>query len=63
MATTYPVLLRIAQAAQPEGVSITVVEHTKEQDEHRYVPDGNLIELKEQLTAMGGPIQKRKKKW
>ncbi|XP_037027451.1 39S ribosomal protein L48, mitochondrial [Bradysia coprophila] len=62
MAPVYPVLLRLAQASLPEGVSITVVEHTKEQDELRYVPDGNLNELKQQLDEMGGPVQKKKRK-
>lgn len=59
----YPILLRLAQASQPEGVSITVAEHTKDYEEHRYVPDNNLNELKVQLDEMGGPSTKKKKKW
>lgn len=53
-------LLRLAQAAQPEGVSITVVEHAEEHEECRYVPDNELLDLKSQLDDMGGPIKKKK---
>lgn len=60
-APNYPILLRLAQAAQPEGVSITMVEHSDEYDEHRYVPDKDLKDLKNQLDEMGGPVTKKKK--
>lgn len=59
-APDYPILLRLAQAAQPEGVSITMVEHLDEHDENRYVPDNDLKELKNQLDEMGGPVKKKK---
>lgn len=55
-----PVLLRLAQAAQPEGVSLTLIEHLEEHDENRYVPDNDLRDLKHQLDEMGGPLKKKK---
>lgn len=58
----YPILLRVAQAALPEGVTLNVVEHQPEHDEIRYVPDNDLRELKEQLEEMGGPRKLKKKK-
>ncbi len=57
----YPILLRLAQAAQPEGVSITVEEHIDEHEEYRYVPDKDLNELKQQLDDMGGPSTKKRR--
>lgn len=59
-APIYPILLRLAQAAQPEGVSITVVEHVDDYDEYRFVPDKDLNELKQQLDEMGGPLKKKR---
>lgn len=59
-APNFPILLRLAQAAQPEGVSISVVEHTEEHEEYRYVPDKDLNELKHQLDEMGGPTKKKR---
>lgn len=58
----YPILLRVAQAALPEGVTLNVVEHQREHDEIRYVPDNDLRELKEQLIEMGGPRKLKKRK-
>lgn len=57
----YPVLLRVAQAALPEGVTLNVMEHQPEHEEIRYAPDLDLIELKEQLEDMGGARKKKKK--
>lgn len=57
----YPMLLRLAQAALPEGVSLEVSEHTDDDDEVRYVPDRDLLELKQQLDDLGGPIASKKK--
>lgn len=56
----YAVLVRTCQAALPEGVSLRIVEHSEDHEEIRYVPDKELIELKEQLDDMGGPITKKK---
>lgn len=58
----YPILLRVAQAALPEGITLNVMEHQPEHDEIRYVPDNELKELKEQLDEMGGPRKIKKKK-
>jgi len=55
-----PVLIRLAQASQPEGVSLTFVEHLEEHDENRYVPDNDLRDLKQQLDELGGPLKKKK---
>lgn len=38
-----------------------MVEHADEHDEHRYVPDKDLKELKNQLDVMGGPVTKKRK--
>lgn len=59
-APLYQVLLRTCQAAQPEGVALRVVEHSDDHEEVRYVPDRELLELKEQLDEMGGPSTKKK---
>lgn len=58
-APIYPTLLRIAQAALPEGVTLNVVEHTDDLEEIRYVPDRDLLECKKQLDDMGGPLKKK----
>ncbi|XP_037821279.1 39S ribosomal protein L48, mitochondrial [Lucilia sericata] len=55
----YPMFLRIAQAALPEGVQLTVQEHTDECEERRYVPDKDLLELKAELEKMGGGSKKK----
>ncbi|XP_058975879.1 large ribosomal subunit protein mL48-like [Musca domestica] len=58
----YPAFLRLAQAALPEGVELTVQEHTDECEERRYVPDKDLLELKAELERMqsGGSGGKKK---
>uniref|UniRef100_A0A182INU7 Small ribosomal subunit protein uS10 domain-containing protein n=1 Tax=Anopheles atroparvus TaxID=41427 RepID=A0A182INU7_ANOAO len=58
-APLYPLLLRTLQAALPEGVSLSVAEHTSDQEESRYVPDRDLKELKQQLDEMGGASKKK----
>lgn len=57
---TYPLLLRVAQSALPEGVTLNVVEHSEDDEEIRYVPDRELLELKVQLDDMGGPMTKKR---
>lgn len=59
-APIYPTLLRLAQAGLPEGISFEVVEHCPEHDEIRYVPDRELLELKDQLEEMGGARRPKK---
>ncbi|XP_075152291.1 mitochondrial ribosomal protein L48 [Haematobia irritans] len=51
-APLYPMFLRIAQSALPEGVELAVQEHTDECEERRYVPDKDLLELKAELEKM-----------
>ncbi|KAM7354411.1 mitochondrial ribosomal protein L48 [Cochliomyia hominivorax] len=55
----YPMFLRIAQAALPEGVQLTVQEHTDECEERRYVPDKDLLELKAELEKMQSGSKKK----
>lgn len=55
-------LLRISRAYLPEGCTLNVHEHTVDHEEIRYVPDNELIELKQQLDDMGGSRQDNKKK-
>lgn len=57
-----PVFLRLAQAALPEGVELNVLEHSEDQEEVRFVPDKDLLELKAQLDEMGGPTPTSKKR-
>lgn len=60
-APVFPQFLRIAQAALPEGVHLTVVEHTDDIEERRYVPDRDLLDLKAELERMGGATPTKKK--
>lgn len=60
-APVYPLFLRLAQAALPEGVQLQVQEHTDECEERRYVPDKDLLELKAELDKMGGALPNKKK--
>ncbi|XP_062552862.1 large ribosomal subunit protein mL48 [Armigeres subalbatus] len=58
-APLYPTFLRVLQAALPEGVNLTVNEHTNEVDDGRYVPDRELLELRQKLDEMGGSREKK----
>ncbi|XP_020807073.1 39S ribosomal protein L48, mitochondrial [Drosophila serrata] len=60
-APVYPQFLRLAQSALPEGVSLSVQEHTDDCEERRYVPDKELLDLKSELDRMGGPTTSKKK--
>lgn len=60
-APTYPLFVRFIQSGLPEGVTLSVVHHTDILEESRYVPDKDLIELKTQLDAAGGPIVKTRR--
>ncbi|CAK1601032.1 unnamed protein product [Parnassius mnemosyne] len=55
-------LLRVTRATLPEGCTLNVHEHTVEHEEIRYVPDNQLLELKQQLEEMGGTRTEKKKK-
>lgn len=58
-APTYPLFLRFIQSGLPLGVTLSVVHHTDFLEESRYVPDKDLIDLKSQLDAAGGPVKKK----
>lgn len=57
----FQVFLRFIQAGIPEGVTLSVVHHTDFIEESRYVPDKELIDLKAQLEAAGGPLTRGRK--
>ncbi|KAF2891605.1 hypothetical protein ILUMI_14568, partial [Ignelater luminosus] len=52
------ILLQAVEAAIPAGVTVNVVPHEEEHEEIRYVPDHELIKLKQELDHMGGPRRK-----
>lgn len=60
-APVYPIFVRLLQAGLPEGVSLKIAEHSDEEEEIRYVPDKDLLDLKQQLDDLGGPTQTKKK--
>lgn len=56
-------LLRVSRALLPQGCTLNVHEHALEHEEIRYVPDGELITLKQQLEEMGGSrVDKKRRK-
>lgn len=57
----YAVFLRFIQSGLPEGVKLAAVHHTDVLEESRYVPDKELLELKDQLDKAGGPITKTRR--
>jgi large subunit ribosomal protein L48 len=59
-APIYSVFMRFLQSAQPEGIKMSVVHHTNLIEESRYVPDKELLELKDQLDKAGGASKKRR---
>lgn len=60
-APTYPLFIRFIQSGLPVGVTLSVVHNTDFLEESRYVPDKDLIDLKAQLEAAGGPLSKGRK--
>lgn len=58
-APIYGLFIRFVQSGLPEGVTLSVVHHTDFLEESRYVPDKDLIDLKAQLEAAGGPTKKK----
>ncbi|XP_067009692.1 large ribosomal subunit protein mL48 [Anabrus simplex] len=56
--TLLSVLLEVLKTSLPEGVTLRVHEHLPEHEEIRYVPDNELIELKNLLESLS--IQKKK---
>lgn len=57
-----PLFVRIIQTALPEGVTLSILEESDEENEKRYMPDKDLMDLKAQLDELGGPITSGKKK-
>jgi large subunit ribosomal protein L48 len=57
--TILPILVNIVQAALPVGVTMTVKEHEVADEEIRYIPDLELLELKEQLQLDGTALKKK----
>uniref|UniRef100_A0A336MCA6 CSON014989 protein n=1 Tax=Culicoides sonorensis TaxID=179676 RepID=A0A336MCA6_CULSO len=57
-----PLLVRIIQAGLPEGVKFTLMEHTELHEQERYVPDKELLQLKDELDSIGGPRAEKKKR-
>lgn len=57
-----PLLVRVIQAGLPEGVKFSLMEHTELQEQDRYVPDKELLQLKQDLDDIGGPIEKKDKR-
>lgn len=51
-APIYPLFVRIAQAALPEGVELTIQSNSEEFEQRRYVPDRDLLDLKDELEKM-----------
>lgn len=60
-AKTYSVFLRFIQSGLPEGVTLSVVHHTEFLEESRYVPDKDLLDLKQQLEDAGGASRPSRK--
>ncbi|CAK1540525.1 unnamed protein product [Leptosia nina] len=55
-------LLRVSRALLPEGCTLNVHEHTIEHEDIRYVPDNELLDLKQQLEDMGGARPEKKRR-
>lgn len=53
-----PLLVDAVTTACPAGVTLQVVHHTPEHEDIRYVPDLELLQLRETLAAIGGPRKK-----
>ncbi|KAF7280257.1 hypothetical protein GWI33_006253 [Rhynchophorus ferrugineus] len=57
--TQLPLLLRVIEATTPVGVSINIVQHDDHYEEDRYIPDTDLLALKQELDDIGGPSKKK----
>lgn len=60
-ATKYPIFLRMVQESTPEGVTIKADVSNDEDQKIRFIPDNQLLSLKQQLDELGGPRDKKKK--
>lgn len=52
--TQLPTLLRAIEASTPAGVSVKVEKHEFHHEEERYIPDKDLLTLKQELDELGG---------
>lgn len=59
-APIYATFIRFVQSGLPEGVTLSALHHTDLIEESRYVPDKELLDLKDQLDKAGGPLKTRK---
>ncbi|XP_001606754.1 probable 28S ribosomal protein S10, mitochondrial [Nasonia vitripennis] len=51
-----PIFIRVLEAALPEGVILDIEEYSQEKENYRYIPDKQLLDLKQELED----IQKSK---
>ncbi|XP_053688756.1 39S ribosomal protein L48, mitochondrial [Sabethes cyaneus] len=58
-APLYPMFVRILQEALPEGVTLSVSEHTSEVEDARFVPDRDLLDLKQKLGEITSSRDKK----
>lgn len=58
---SYPLFVRFIQQGLPEGVTLSVVHQTDFLEESRFVPDKDLLDLRSQLEAAGGPMTGKKR--
>ncbi len=58
--TAAQILIDIIQTNLPEGVTLTVKEHTVEDDDVRYIPDVELKNLRKELEEIKGPKEEIK---
>lgn len=59
-APIFSLFVRFIQSGLPEGVKLSVIHHTNFIEESRYVPDKELLDLRDQLDKAGGPLKTRK---
>ncbi|KAJ8984572.1 hypothetical protein NQ317_006034 [Molorchus minor] len=54
-----PIVLRMLESSLPAGVTVNVKPHDPSDEEVRYIPDSELITLKDELDTLGGPKSKK----
>ncbi|KAI4462675.1 mitochondrial ribosomal protein l48 [Holotrichia oblita] len=53
-----PLFIRAIETATPAGVTINIVNHAEHYEEERYIPDKELLTLKQSLEDQGGSKKK-----
>lgn len=56
--TKFSVLLDVIITALPEAVKLKVIPYDDEQENSRYIPNYELIDLQKELDELGGPPDK-----